>query len=33
VLDALTPIGREAASPGRPVAIVSNVRVEYRPGK
>jgi hypothetical protein len=33
VLEALTSIGREAASPGRPVAIVSNVRVEYRPGK
>ncbi len=33
VLEALTAIGREAASPGRPVAIVSNVRVEYRPGK
>jgi len=33
VLDAVTGIGREAASPGRPVAIVSNVQVEYRPGK
>lgn len=33
VLDSLSTIGREAASPGRPVAIVSNVRVEYRPGK
>ncbi|MDQ3488267.1 MAG: hypothetical protein M3468_11105 [Acidobacteriota bacterium] len=33
VLDASTSIGRESASPGRPVAIVSNVRVEYRPGK
>ena len=33
VLEALTAIGREAASPGRPVAIVSNIRVEYRPGK
>ncbi len=31
LLDALTSIGRETASPGRPVAIVSNVRVEYRP--
>lgn len=31
VLDSLTAIGRETASPGRPVAIVSNVRVEYRP--
>jgi hypothetical protein len=33
VLDAVTSIGRESASPGRPVAVVSNVRVEYRPGK
>jgi hypothetical protein len=33
VLSALTSIGRETAAPGRPVAIVSNVRVEYRPGK
>jgi hypothetical protein len=33
VLEALTVIGREGASPGRPVAIVSNVKVEYRPGK
>jgi hypothetical protein len=31
VLDAVTPAGREAAAPGRPVAIVSNVTVEYRP--
>ena len=31
VLDAFTPAGREAAAPGRPVAIVSNVMVEYRP--
>jgi hypothetical protein len=31
VLDALTPAGRESAAPGRPVAIVSNVSVEYRP--
>ena len=31
VLDSLTAIGRETASPGRPVAVVSNVRVEYRP--
>ena len=31
LLDALTSIGRETAAPGRPVAIVSNVRVEYRP--
>jgi len=33
VLDALTSIGRESAGPGRPVAIVSNIQVEYRPGK
>jgi len=33
VMDALTSIGREAASPGRPVAMVSNVRVAYRPVK
>ena len=33
LLDAVTSIGRESASPGRPVAIVSNVRVEYRPIK
>jgi hypothetical protein len=31
VLDALTAAGRETATPGRPVAIVSNVQVEYRP--
>ena len=31
VLDSTTPAGRESASPGRPVAIVSNVMVEYRP--
>lgn len=29
LLDATTSSGRETASPGRPVAIVSNVRVEY----
>ena len=33
MLEAITPIGRETASPGRPVAIVSNVRIEYRPLK
>jgi len=33
LLDAITTVGRESAAPGRPVAIVSNVRVEYRPGK
>ncbi len=31
VLDAMTAAGREAAAPGRPVAIVSNVMVEYKP--
>jgi hypothetical protein len=31
VLDAFTPAGRESASPGRPVAIVSKVMIEYRP--
>ena len=31
VLDANTAAGRESAAPGRPVAIVSNVTVEYRP--
>ena len=31
VLDATTSAGREVASPGRPVAIVSNLQVEYLP--
>jgi len=31
VLEATTAAGRESAAPGRPVAIVSNVQVEYRP--
>jgi hypothetical protein len=31
VLDATTAAGRETATPGRTVAIVSNVRIEYRP--
>jgi hypothetical protein len=31
ILEATTPAGRESAAPGRPVAIVSNVMVEYRP--
>jgi hypothetical protein len=31
LLDATTPAGREVATPGRPVAIVSNVQVEYVP--
>lgn len=33
VLDATTAAGRETATPGRTVAVVSNVRVEYRPRK
>jgi hypothetical protein len=33
VLEAVTAIGTERATPGRPVAIVSNVRIEYRPLK
>ena len=33
ILDALTVIGRETATPGRPVAVVSNIQVEYRPGR
>jgi hypothetical protein len=32
VLDATTSAGHETATQGRTVAIVSNVRVEYRPG-
>jgi hypothetical protein len=31
VLEATTVAGRESAAPGRPVAIVSNVQLEYRP--
>ena len=31
VLDGTTAAGREVATLGRPVAIVSNIRVEYRP--
>jgi hypothetical protein len=31
ILNATTSAGREIASPGRPVAIVSNVQVEYQP--
>ena len=31
VLDATTTVGREVATPGRPVAIISSVRIEYRP--
>jgi len=31
LLDATTSAGREIATPGRPVAIISNVQIEYRP--
>ena len=31
ILSSSTSAGREVASPGRPVAIVSNVQVEYQP--
>lgn len=31
ILEAHTPAGRETATPGRPVAIVSNIQIEYRP--
>lgn len=31
VLDATTSAGHETATPGRTVAVISNVRVEYRP--
>jgi len=30
-LEAVTAAGRETAAPGRPVALVSNIMVEYRP--
>lgn len=33
VLDAQTPAGRERATPGRPVAVVSNIQIEYRPAR
>ena len=33
VLDATTAAGRETATQGRTVAIISNVRVEYRPAR
>jgi hypothetical protein len=33
VLDARTAAGRETATPGRPVALVSNIQIEYRPGR
>jgi hypothetical protein len=32
MLQATTPAGPETAAPGRPVAIVSGVQVEYQPG-
>ena len=31
VLEATTAAGRETAAPGRPVALVSNITVQYRP--
>jgi hypothetical protein len=31
ILEAITAAGRETATPGRTVAVVSNIRVEYRP--
>lgn len=31
LLEAVSAAGRETAAPGRPVALVSNVNVEYRP--
>ena len=31
ILESTTAAGREVAAPGRPVAIVSNVQLEYRP--
>jgi hypothetical protein len=31
LLEATTSAGREVATPGRPVAIISNVQVEYLP--
>ncbi len=33
LLEAMTSIGKETATPGRPVAIVSNLQIEYRPLK
>ena len=33
LFEAMTPLGRETTSPGRPVAIISNVQVEFRPAK
>ena len=31
LFEAMTPLGRETTGPGRPVAIISNVQVEFRP--
>ena len=31
ILDATTAAGRETATPGRTVAIVSDIKIEYRP--
>ena len=31
ILEGTTPAGPEVASPGRPVALVSNIRIEYTP--
>jgi hypothetical protein len=33
LFEAMTPLGRETTSPGRPVAIISNGHVEFRPAK
>ena len=33
VLEAVTAAGRETTAPGRPVALVSNLMLEYRPSK
>jgi hypothetical protein len=32
ILDGVTAAGKEVAGMGRPIAIVSNVQIEYRPG-
>ena len=33
ILEVISPAGRETTAPGRPVALISNVNVEYRPGR
>ncbi len=33
LLDGTTAAGRELAAPGRPVAIVSNIQIEYKPAR